>query len=177
MAGKRPRTRASNEAYYYKLFAPGEMSGRVIRFINARQAAVNVASGKWREVFYEDDLMPAGYQPLEAPPVRSETSRATGKGALIDMSKAATITLTEVRMNAGEMGRSHTAGMTEWKRERRVRRAAEYRKIVALEDAIERAQEKVRLWPYPANVLGTDDKGRPVFGDRAVRCYPKPPHY
>jgi hypothetical protein len=159
----------------YKLFAPGEMSGRVIRFVNARQAAVNVATGKWREVFYEDDLMPAGYQPLEAPEPKPISKAITGRTAVIDMALAATITLNELRMNSGEMGRSHTAGMAEWKRERRVRRAQEYRRIVALEDAIERAQEKVRLWPYPANVLGADAKGRPVFGDKAVRCYPKPP--
>jgi hypothetical protein len=159
----------------YKLFAPGEMSGRTIRFVTARQAAVNVASGKWREVVYEDDLGFAGYQPREAPEPQPISKAKTGRDSVIDMSKAATITLAEVRMNAGEMGRSRTAGMAEWKRERRVRRAQEFRRIVALEDAIERAQEKVKQWPYPANLLGTDDKGAPVYGDRAIRVYPKAP--
>lgn len=159
----------------FKLFAPGEMTGRTIRFVTARQAAVNVTGGKWREVFYEDDLGFAGYQPREAPDPQPVSKRQDGRGAVIDMAAAATITLTELRMNAGEMGKSRTAGMAEWKRERRVRRAQEFRRIVALEDAIERAQEKVRLWPFPANLLGTDDKGAPVYGDKAIRVYPKPP--
>lgn len=158
----------------HRLYAD-DMSGRTVKFVTAQLATVRVAQGKWREVFYEDDMSFAGYQAV-APKAPKPAPGMTGAKAAVQMSKAATITLTETRMVAGEFGRSATAGMPEWKRERRAREAREvYRKIVALEDAIERAQEKVKLWPYPANLLGTDETGAPLFGDRAVRVYPKPP--
>lgn len=164
--------RASNEAHFCKLFEAGSQVGRVIRFVSQSLAARRVNEGKWREVFYEDDLSPAGYQPVASVDAGQARAR-TGRQVVIDMAKAATITLTETRMVAGEFGRSRTAGMPEWKRERRVRRAQEFRRIVALDDAIELAQEKVRLWPYPANVIGQDQQGKPVYGDKAVRVYPK----
>lgn len=155
-----------------KLFAYDAATARVIRFVTARMAAQRVAEGKWREVFYEDDGSFAGYQP--AAPETLRPVKVAGPKGSHRVPLAETITVTEMRMNAGEFGESHTLGMPEWRRERYQRRVREEdRKIVPLEDAIERAHEKVRLWPYPANRVGTAEDGSPIFGDRAVRVYPR----
>jgi hypothetical protein len=57
--------------------------------------------------------------------------------------------------------------------EKRISWRDKYGKALVPEDAIERAQEKVKQWPWPASRID-DGRGEPVFGDRAVRVYPKP---
>jgi hypothetical protein len=175
MAGKRPRTRASNEAYRVNVFSANTALGwKVIRQVPVEFALEQIALCKWREIWYENGEL-AGVQSLK--PVEKKTLHQVLTERLV----AVTITLSEVRRNAGLYGRSHTIGMSEWKRLRRHARFDE-RKILPPEDATERAIEKVRQWPYPASVKRdqhgdavTDEKGQAVFGDRAVRVYPPAP--
>jgi hypothetical protein len=140
---------------------------RVKCTVSAEHALEMIALKQWREIWYETGEL-AGVQPLK--PAEKKTLTQVLTERLI----AVTITLPEVKRNAGVYGPSRTLGMSEWKRLRRHARFDE-KKILPPEDLIERAIEKVRLWPYPASVIGTDEKGAPVFGDRATRCYPHPP--
>lgn len=152
------------------LYTKGTLVGcRVVRQVPVSLALEKVALGMWRRVFYEDGSE-AGFQPYAQP--QPERPRAPQPGASLDGSPP-TITLTEVRMNAGEFGASRTKGMPEWKR---LKRHAKYdeKKILAPEDAIERAIAKVKLWPYPASRVD-DGSGEPVYGDKAIRVYPHPP--
>jgi len=154
---------------------------RVIYQVRLSLALEKVAARQWREVWLTNGEL-AGVQPL--PPKQQKTLHQI----LVEHLIAVTITLAELERNAGLYGRSHTLGMSEWKRLRRhvVRRGQpvepggkpvyyETGQIADPEDATELAIEKVRLWPYPASVIGTDKHGKPVFGDRAVRVYPHPP--
>jgi hypothetical protein len=150
------------------LFSSNTLLGwSVIRQVPAREALEQIALKKWREIWYENGDL-AGVQPLRA------EQRKTLGDALTERLIGVTITLNEVQRNAGLFGPSHTRGLPEWKRLKRHARFDD-KQILPPEDATERAQEKVRQWPYPANVLGMDEDGRTIFGDRAVRCYPKPP--
>lgn len=173
MAGKRPRTRASNDVYRVNLFSANTALGwKVIRQVSVEFAIEKVALKKWREIWYESvdggERELAGVQPLAPEP------KKTLRQVLIERLVAVTITFAEVQRNAGLYGRSHTIGMSEWQRLRRHARFDE-KKILAPEDATERAIEKVRLWPYPASVIGEDAKGQPIFGDKATRVYPHAP--
>jgi hypothetical protein len=85
-----------------------------------------------------------------------------------------TITLPELKRNAGLFGPSHTIGMPEWKRLKRHARLDES-KILPPEDATELAIAKVAQWPFPQSVIGRKKDGTPIFGDKAVRIYPHPP--
>lgn len=164
------RREASGEVT--NLFSKGTLVGcRVLMRVPMVLALEKEAQGKWRRVFYDGGEL-AGFQPYAQ--ARLQKPRAAKPGVSLDGSPP-TITLTEVQMNAGEFGASSTRGMPEWKRERRERRIKEkYCRVVAPEDAIERAIEKVQQWPFPASRI--DDGGsEPVFGDKAVRVYPKPP--
>jgi hypothetical protein len=161
--GKSRSERRTTGGALFNLFAAETTLGwRVIDQVAGSLAAQKVASGKWREVFYEDGSF-AGYQVTAA--------ATSGKKVPSRDGSPPTITLTEVQMNAGLYGRSRTLGLPEWKRKRR---HAKYddRKILAPEDAIERAITKVKLWPYPASRID-DGSGKPKYGDRAIRVYPK----
>jgi hypothetical protein len=172
--GKSRSERRSSSGALFNLFAANTALGwRVIDQVTGTLAAQKLAAGKWREVFYEDESF-AGYQVVSA--------TTSGKKVPSREGSPPTITLAEVQMNAGLYGRSRTLGMPEWKRAIRhvIRKGpdgAKYDtgKIAEPEDAIERAIEKVKLWPFPANRIGTDDDGNPVYGDRGIRVYPKPP--
>lgn len=161
------RREASGEVT--NLFAKGTLVGcRVLMRVSMELALEKEAQGKWRRVFYDGGAL-AGFQPYAQ--ARSQKPAASNPGGSLDGSPP-TITLTEVQMNAGEFGASRTRGMPEWKRERRQRRIKEkYCHVIAPEDAIERAIEKVRLWPYPASRVD-DGSGEAVFGDKAIRVYP-----
>ncbi len=135
--------------------------------VPARLALAKLAARQWREIWLENGDL-AGVQPLK--PEQQKTLHQI----LIEQLIAVTITLAELKRNAGLYGRSHTLGMSEWKRLRRQARF-DPSKILPPEDATERAIEKVRLWPYPASVIGADENGSPVFGDKAVRVYPHAP--
>ena len=88
------------------------------------------------------------------------------------------ITVSVVLLIAGQafrQGKSRTAGMSE---EQRIsRRWIEGKKAdgrtLPPEDAVERATEKLKQWPYPASRID-DGSGEPVYGDRATRVYPQP---
>lgn len=163
------------------LFASDATLGwNVIRQVSAALALEQIARKKWREIWYESGEL-AGVQAL-----RPE-QRKTLNQVLLERLIAVTITNPELRRNAGLYGRSSTIGMPEWRRLQRAGKRAfvgeQLRPVILQpEDAIERAQEKVRLWPFPASVMRnargdavTDEKGEPVFRDRAVRVYPAPP--
>jgi hypothetical protein len=165
--GKSRSDRRASSGELANLYAKGTLVGcRVVRQVPITLALEKVALGVWRRVFYEDGAE-AGFQPYAQPP--TERPRTPMPGVSLDGSPP-TITLTEVQMNAGLFGRSRTMGMPEWKR---LKRHAKYdeKKILAPEDEIERAIEKVKLWPYPASRVD-DGSGDPVYGDRAVRVYP-----
>ncbi len=164
--GKSRSERRSSSGALFNLYAANATLGwRVIDQVTGTLAAQKVAAGKWREVLFEDESF-AGYQVVSA--------TTSGKKVPSREGSPPTITLAEVQMNAGLYGRSRTLGMPEWKRSLR-RAKYDKDKILAPEDAIERAIEKVKLWPFPANRIGTDDDGNPVYGDRGIRVYPKPP--
>jgi hypothetical protein len=167
MGKSRSERRASTGAIL-NLYPPETTLGwRIIGHTTVARAAEKVARGHWREVLYEDGSL-AGFQILAT--FKTEDELPTNGYS------PCTITESESDLNAGtkfEHGKSQTAGRPEWKR---ISRHARYddKKILAPEDAIERAVEKVRRWPWPANRAGTDEDGKPIFGDRAVRVYPKP---
>ena len=171
MPGKRPTRRGGDVFNVYA--AETALGWRVIGRTSPSCAVEKITSGQWREVFYESGEL-AGYQ--IAPVVSS--MRTALPDRLTDQWMASsfgppTITLSEVKMNAGLFGRSRTLGKPEWKR--RLRRARYDReKILSPEDAIERAIGKVKQWPYPASRID-DGSGEPVYGDKAIRVYPIPP--
>jgi hypothetical protein len=168
MGRSRSERRAASGAVSNLYAAETTLGWRVIDQVPMSLGAEKVARGKWREVFYEDGGF-AGWQVLPA-----QACDRGGKKIPSREGTPATITLAEVQRNAGLFGRSRTLGQPEWKR---LRRHAKYdkEKILAPEDAIERAIRKVQQWPFPASRIATDDDGKPVFGDRAIRVYPKPP--
>jgi len=96
-----------------------------------------------------------GYLLVEALPPTDEK--------LPSLISSASISANEVLANAGVLGRSRTASLSE--EDRITRRHPKTGRPMPAEDFVERAQEKVRLWTQPA----------PGRGDRAVRVYPKPP--
>lgn len=140
---------------------------QVTRQVPAETALLKIALKQWREIWYEDGTL-AGVQPL-----RPEERKCLSQ-ALLERLIAVTITLPELKRNAGLYGRSRTLGMPEWKRMQRHARFDE-NKLLPPEDATERAVEKVRQWPYPQSVVGVDKNGAPLFGDKAVRVYPHAP--
>lgn len=168
------RSRAARRNLYgiqIDVFSTNPVHGwKVIRQVSAYYALEMIALKKWREIWYDNGEL-AGVQPL-----KPEEKKSLHQ-VLVERLIAVTITFSEVQRNAGLYGRSHTIGMPEWKRLQRAGKrvlAGEQLRPVILEpeDATERAIEKVRLWPYPASVIGTDKDGKPVFGDKAVRVYP-----
>jgi predicted alpha/beta hydrolase len=167
MGKSRAQRRTARGKIINLFFTNTTLGWRVASHVPVELAVEKIALRQWREVFFEDGSL-AGVQPLKPPEGKALSE------VLIERLIAVTITLPEIKRNAGLYGRSHTIGMPEWKRLRRHARLDD-QKILPPEDAIERAIEKVKQWPYPASRIGTDEKGAPVFGDRAVRVYPKAP--
>jgi hypothetical protein len=132
---------------------------RVIRQVTPAKAAENLAAGRWREVYDEHGNF-WGCQLL----LSFKTDQDMQSGA-----SSPSITVSECELNAGLRGSSHTAGLPE---EKRISRHSQTGKALPPEDAIERAIEKVKQWPWPASRID-DGTGIAVFGDRAVRVYPK----
>ncbi|WP_420239243.1 hypothetical protein ACOBR2_06595 [Telmatobacter bradus] len=133
---------------------------RVVRQVRLTEAAQHLAAGAWREVYDERGNF-LGCQVL----LSICTDQELPSGA-----SSTSITLGEVMLNAGLGGRSRTLGRSEEWRLTRPKRPNGRRP--APEDAIERAIEKVKQWPWPASRVD-DGSGAPKFGDRAVRVYPK----
>lgn len=154
--GYRPRVRPLTAARY-DLFPPITTLGwRAIRKVTAAQAIDAMEAGRWREVVDEDGQF-AGYQINSSPmaDVARESSRSISKN--------------ELELNAGahmKDGHSRTIKLPE---DRKLGRIA---KALQPEDAVERAIRKVESWPFPAS-RKNGAHGAPVFGDRAVRAYPK----
>jgi hypothetical protein len=178
MAGKRPRKRASNEAFLVDVFSPIMTLGlKRLRRVPVEYALERIALKQWREVWLDNGDL-AGAQPL-----RPEEARAM-KGLLFERLAAVTITLDELKRYVGLYGPSHTMGMAEWKRLQRDGKRVFvgerlYPVVLEPEDRTERALEKLRLWPHPASVKRDargdavkDGRGKPVFADKAVRVYP-----
>ena len=137
----------------------------VVRQVSAAYALEQIALRKWREIWCESGEL-FGVQPMRA------VDRLGLAQWQIERLLAVTITNAELRRYVGLYGKSRTLGMPEWKRLKRHGRFDE-EKILAPEDAIERAIEKVRRWPFCANVIGHDEKGAPIWGDKAIRVYPR----
>ncbi len=81
---------------------------------------------------------------------------------------SSSITASECELNCGK---SRTVGLPE---DKRISRRTRMGRALPPEDAVERAQAKVRMWPHSASRID-NGRGDPVYGDRAVRVYPKPP--
>ncbi len=133
---------------------------RVIGTTTSQRAAAKLARGEWREV-YDDSGNLLGYQILAT--FSTDKDLPSGESS-------SSITASESQLNAGVVGVSHTEGLSE---DERVSRRNKWQHALPPEDAVERAREKVKIWVVPASRID-DGKGEPVFGDRAVRCYPKP---
>jgi hypothetical protein len=172
--GKSRSERRAASGLVIALFSINTIGWKVIRQVPVSYALEQIALKKWREIWFENGEL-AGVQPLKP------EEKKTLNQVLLERLIAVTITLPELKRNAGLYGRSHTLGMAEWKRLKRHARFDE-NKILPPEDETERAIEKVRLWPYPASVMRTrhgdavtDEKGKPLFEDKAIRVYPHAP--
>jgi hypothetical protein len=107
-----------------------------------------IAAGEWK-LSYDEVNRAYYYQPASWP------------GLPVDDSDPAAITASESQMIAGLYGRSRTLGP-------RNSRA----QIAPPMDAIEHSIRKLQQWPFPASRID-NGTGKPVYGDRAVRVYPK----
>jgi hypothetical protein len=152
----------------YDLYPPTTTLGwRVIRKVTAAEVDDALARSLWREVYNELGNF-AGYQ--IKPNFQTDDDLPTGWSS---RPIGVTVTISEMDLNAGtkfKRGKSRTLGQSE---DKRIARKSAVGKALPPEDAVERAIEKVKLWPFPANRID-DGTGEPVYGDRAVRCYPKP---
>jgi hypothetical protein len=130
--------------------ADTSLGWRVIRMVSPNVALGKLALGVWREVFDEHRNF-VGCQVLQT--VKTDSELPSG-------ASSTSITVNECELNAGLGGKSRTAGMPEDKRLSRFRTTANGILPLPPEDAIERAQAKVKEWTKP-------------HGDRATRVYPK----
>lgn len=162
--GTRPRIRVSNDAYCFYLYpADTTLGWRVIRRVTLACGTYKAISGQWREV-HDEHGNHWGYQVV----ANFKTDAELPSGA-----SSSSITVREMELNAFTVlkyGKSQTAGMSE--DDRISRRHYKSGRKLAPEDAVERAVAKVRQWPFPASRVD-DGSGAAVFGDRAVRAYPR----
>lgn len=101
-----------------------------------------LARGAWRDV-YDDLGNHIGYQMIAAAEILRSSSDP------LPNSSASSITVGELKLNAGLGGKSRTAGMSE--NMRITRRDLKTGASLPPEDAIEKAQTKVREW-QPSHV-------------------------
>lgn len=142
---------------------------RVVRQVTPLYAYDKVALGKWHELF-DDFGNFYGVQVVAA--VRCDMD------LMSDEDSATTITASESKQNAGLDGPSMTFGQSE---DFRIDR---HHPITGTaqppEDWIERAQQKVKEWPFPASRIDNGRDPLPTkiysrvgeYGDRALRVYP-----
>jgi hypothetical protein len=110
---------------------------RILRTIYPREGERGVERGTMREVYDEITGHLLGYQVLGAGELRGDQD-------LPSLTSTAAISQREMQINAGELGRSHTAGLREQDRiERRVP-----------EDRVERVQRKVFVFPHVGAAKG-----------------------
>ena len=151
--------------WFYLYPAETILGWRVIRMVTGARGEEMLARGEWRDV-YDENGRHIGYQILSGTSCEREVFTSS-------YSCSVTITISEIIKNAGvcfPRGKSLTAGLPEEKRITRTR--PDDGKKLPPEDAVELAQAKVALWPFPASRID-DGKGEPVYGDRACRVYPK----
>ena len=147
----RPRIRTSLQFYLYS--PTTALNWRRTQIVTLVEGDKLVAEGKARRRF-DSWGRHDGYELIESKPTDEK---------LPSLVSSASISTNEVLANAGVLGRSRTANLSE--EDRITRRHPKTGRPMPAEDFVERAQEKVRLWTQPA----------PGRGDRAVRVYPKPP--
>jgi hypothetical protein len=139
---------------------------RVVRQVTPVFAYDKVSRGLWSEMFDSYGTF-VGVQVIAA--VKTDQDLLSGASSV-------TITANEVMINAGCRGRSRTIGMCE---EQRINRRADGPngdgRALPPEDRIERVMAKVKQWPLPASRID-DGRGKPVYGDRALRVYPDARH-
>jgi hypothetical protein len=110
---------------------------RVVRRASVAQCEQQADRGLWARIHDEVTGQLIGYQMLDVYGQRGDFD-------LESMRTQASISLRELEANAGLLGRSKTRGLSE---DRRLARAVP-------EDAIERAQAKVRVWPLVGAACG-----------------------
>lgn len=133
---------------------------RAIRKVTPLYAWDKVSRGLWSELF-DDFGNFYGVQILAI--VKTDKDLPSG-------ATATTITAADSKLCAGLSGPSRTLGLTE---EGRITRFHSVTcRPLPPEDRIERAIAKVNQWPMPASRID-NGTGAPVFGDRAVRVYPR----
>ena len=120
----------------YSLFSADTSAGwRIVRLVSFDRGCEKVAAGLWAEV-HDDFGNLVGFQVKTA---------VRGDFDLASMHAPAHITPAEMRLAAGLSGESRTAGKTEDQRQEYMMGAPRGRR--QLEDAVERAQAKVRVYP------------------------------
>lgn len=163
--GTRPRIRASNSDYTLAIFPPDTTLGwRVVGRVSSAVGDKKVANGEWRRVNNELGEH-VGYQAL--------ATFQTDKD-LPSTPSSCSITVRQVELIAGtafKHGKSRTLGMPEEKKI--CRRNPKSGRALPPEDAVELALAKMEQWLHPASRID-DGRGEPVYGDKAVRVYPKP---
>jgi hypothetical protein len=161
MGKSRTQRRAEKGERCISVYPPDTSLGwRVIYHVSKSQATAKLATGEWREVHDENHNF-MGCQVLAT--FKQDEDLPSG-------ASSSSITVRECELNAGLGGRSHTVGLSE---DRRISRRNQVGHPLPPEDAIELAKAKVSLWPWPMS-RKDDGSSEPVYGDRAVRCYPKP---
>jgi hypothetical protein len=141
--------------------ADTSLGWRIVRKVSAILAYNKVVEGKWVEIF--DDI--GNFYGVKV------VASVTSDQELPSGTSATTITARDAMLQAGLGGRSQTIGRSEDYRITRYSRVT--CKALPPEDRIERVMAKVAQWPFPASRLD-DGRGKAIFGDRAIRCYPRP---
>jgi hypothetical protein len=121
---------------------------RVIRMCNLAKGQQKVACGEWREVHDPNTGELIGFQPVTP-------AEARGDRDLPSLASCASISMREMQANAGELGRSRTAGMLE--EDRVSRRDPRNGTLLPAEDFVERTRAKVRVFaqvgPHKGDIL------------------------
>lgn len=111
---------------------------RVIRMVNLEKGRAKVAAGEWRAIHDEFTGELIGFQPIAGEEQRGDRDMPS-------QYSPATISAAEMQANAGELGRSRTAGLAELDRIGRRDRLTGH--LLPAEDFIERAVAKIRVFP------------------------------
>ena len=150
MSGKTSAQRRAQRGVLIEVFSSNSTLGlRHIGWMEVSEAAEKLVCGDYREV-QDASRNALGIQPVKA---QETIKRPSGPSP-------ASISLGEMKRIAGEEGESATVHLSK----------AQHRAVP--EDAIERAIRKLQQWPFPASRID-DGSGQPVYGDRAVRVYPR----
>lgn len=151
MSGKSHATRRARKSGLVNLYPSNTTLGwRLVGLVTPSVAAEKLATGEYREVYDDADNF-LGVQMLASKKRLDHSSNPS----------SCSISLNEIKRIAGLEGESVTLNLS----------MREHARVA--EDAIERAINKLMQWPYPASRID-DGTGEPKYGDRAVRCYPRP---